>query len=1145
MPFDPAKFAAAPTKPTAKKQAKKSLLGQLKSQVSGTVAGLPGLAKIVAEEAINSPISPAGQIANVVRLGTGDPGPTARAVEAFASAEGDPVARLKVALAQELPFSEATISSGQRTAGDIVHPSRLKKAYDEGTIVEKVIEDVGNLSLIAGAAGRVATGAKAAQAAGTAGRTEALLARIPQAPLTALEHPYINAGKATARVGTKGLEALATRGAPGAGPLLAAGRGAREGLALRGANQALVRDARALLRSEEAVEGIGRREAQAAPLIAARGADSSLEAAAILDRTKRVAAFDRAEQKWVQQGGKVEDFRSAVMEPALNEDFVVREGLVDPEAADVAMQAHRGRLAPEDAADVARVQEDLEQADLVRRERELEGFGRTDDSTLSVEQLGDQPMRGVIEPRLARPRRLLERAQEEHSKAVAKLGEAKEREAVVHAGVVEGLRGKAALEEAKATTLKATQATKETQRRIIQAETKARLLEQRASRIERGKSTISRESGPVTKARLDVRNAATATNARARRVETMQRRLVKHEQMLTDSLEAAPARFRGALIAGRNGVSELRRMAEENPHAAGFYEQIAAEIPTTLKMLHEQGLAADIGHVKGGVASEGFGPEVKGRQDAVNRRKTAGQRVKHTQQTELTVQGLLKQYDSTVREQVRNITAEKLVKTFGKNIDALVPDAGKRGKALEQVMGEAGFRHANAMFDHPPAGLPDLWLPTPIVNEFRQMFSPVSKAEKVARVIVDKPTRAWKVTVLPLSARWLTGNVVSNMLLAMTVGEVPPHRLIPLMRQARQELGFAAGSEALAGKGRLGRALEQAKALTNAPSPVEGSALASREGALLHDRRLTREFTDAIGDRPQTDNRARLAGRKVIDTSYALNSVVDDMTRAAVMLSELEKGKTPQAALGKALKAMGDYAALSPFERNVVRRLLPFYAWHKHITKVMFQLPIEHPHRVAWTINLSNLADDPDSDLPDWMANNLPLGAKTFLPLNGIIPFDLGRAPIVTPEGLFGSLNPLIKTPAELMNFRVDKGRALTAPKGSERKGFTYVGNEAAAYRLAGLTPQTRLLRDVKGEPVARYETGQPILRSGRTISAQKPGGDIGRVASFFSGLPQPTTFDAEQSGAAKAKADKMAKKAKATYEKKRLIAGRLPSTKR
>ncbi|MBK5221829.1 MAG: hypothetical protein JJE52_02915 [Acidimicrobiia bacterium] len=94
-----------------------------------------------------------------------------------------------------------------------------------------------------------------------------------------------------------------------------------------------------------------------------------------------------------------------------------------------------------------------------------------------------------------------------------------------------------------------------------------------------------------TAGRLDqkARSAERVARLADRRQVATRQRLDAAIAEAIDSLEAAPARYRPALVRSRRAVAELERMADEvdatTPGAGDVMRQAAAEIPTTLAAL--------------------------------------------------------------------------------------------------------------------------------------------------------------------------------------------------------------------------------------------------------------------------------------------------------------------------------------------------------------------------------------------------------------------------------------------------------------------------------------------------------------------------------------------------------------------------------
>lgn len=167
----------------------------------------------------------------------------------------------------------------------------------------------------------------------------------------------------------------------------------------------------------------------------------------------------------------------------------------------------------------------------------------------------------------------------------------------------------------------------------------------------------------------------------------------------------------------------------------------------------------------------------------------------------------------------------------------------------------------------------------------------------------------------------------------------------------------------------------------------------------------------------------------------------------------------------------GNFRDMSPFERNVVKRIIPFYGWFKVIGLISLRLGLESPARLSFLHTVNEIAQQDPSVVPNFAVPSYLTGAvatgpesggqQQFISTTGLNPFQtitqLGTAGTsLGGPPTFGSEGPLsVLTPAAalvLQTYGVDPFY-----------GGTYTGSGASSAPtrfLAGLyssLPQYRL----------------------------------------------------------------------------------------
>lgn len=222
--------------------------------------------------------------------------------------------------------------------------------------------------------------------------------------------------------------------------------------------------------------------------------------------------------------------------------------------------------------------------------------------------------------------------------------------------------------------------------------------------------------------------------------------------------------------------------------------------------------------------------------------------------------------------------------------------------------------------------------------------------------------------------------------------------------------------------------------------------------------------------------RARVSGQTFMEEGGKLAAVTEWANRATLFSYLRKKGFTAEAAASEVRKMHADYGDLAPFEKVVMRRLIPFYAFQRRMAPVMFETLLDSPSGgLGQTIRaLRQSRDDKDALMPDHVAQTtaIPLGgsedgSKKYLTGFGF-PFEQSFS--YFDGGVRGGLReaasqltPIIKAPLEYASGQT----------------FFQAGSGGAGRSLNDLDPTVgRTLSNILGqaEPVDIGRTNEFIL---------------------------------------------------------------------
>ena len=153
-----------------------------------------------------------------------------------------------------------------------------------------------------------------------------------------------------------------------------------------------------------------------------------------------------------------------------------------------------------------------------------------------------------------------------------------------------------------------------------------------------------------------------------------------------------------------------------------------------------------------------------------------------------------------------------------------------------------------------------------------------------------------------------------------------------------------------------------------------------------------------------------------------------------LMKDEIEKSpELREKILREVNNTLGDYNVMTPFEKNVCKRVVPFYAWYRTITRYMVSLSKEHPVRVITMLHEKRKIEEENAYRKHYQKYIIPLskpsikdGKLQFTPAldkttGEQLGLNLQRHNVTSTfdeltegmHGITGMLSPAIKTPIE------------------------------------------------------------------------------------------------------------------------------------
>jgi len=163
-------------------------------------------------------------------------------------------------------------------------------------------------------------------------------------------------------------------------------------------------------------------------------------------------------------------------------------------------------------------------------------------------------------------------------------------------------------------------------------------------------------------------------------------------------------------------------------------------------------------------------------------------------------------------------------------------------------------------------------------------------------------------------------------------------------------------------------------------------------------------------------------------TNKAIGSFIEDNARIAHYLAQRAKGLAPEEAALSVKKYLFDYADLTNFEKNVLKRIIPFYTWSRKNLPIQLEALLKQPAKMnianEVVSQVESKVDVPDEKfMNEYIKNNVPVrigkdkdGNTIYFMLGQWLPYaqavDLLSQPL---ENIKQMITPLIKAPLEVI----------------------------------------------------------------------------------------------------------------------------------
>jgi len=178
---------------------------------------------------------------------------------------------------------------------------------------------------------------------------------------------------------------------------------------------------------------------------------------------------------------------------------------------------------------------------------------------------------------------------------------------------------------------------------------------------------------------------------------------------------------------------------------------------------------------------------------------------------------------------------------------------------------------------------------------------------------------------------------------------------------------------------------------------------------------------------PSMTKRAGQWAIKPAEAGLKVGRQIENNARLAHFIDKVNKGWNFDEAAMSVKKYLFDYTELTPFEMNVMRRLMPFYTWSRKNVPLQIEHIIKRPGKTIAPVEKARrelaVGKEPERKyLPEWLQERYPFrvgkpekGVARYFPLESWLPIaDVGK--LARPgQAIAELISPAFKLPTELL----------------------------------------------------------------------------------------------------------------------------------